>query len=124
MRIKRERLEEAEQEYEEDHQTFISFSTRLEEKWEQRFEMLARLARDAGVRSEDIKAVSGSDEHADHGAPRERATRILLVRAVKNCIALVEVAGLVKMSIFSSRAMARAKSSPPSDTLAKPPNGS
>eukprot|EP00966_Prymnesium_polylepis_P197070 4566638-Prymnesium_polylepis.1 len=56
VRIKKERLDEAEQEYKEEHQTFTIFSKRLEEKWEQRFDVLARLARDAGVRSEDIKA--------------------------------------------------------------------
>ena len=57
VRIKKERLDEAEQEYEEEHQTFTICSKRLEEKWEQRFDMLARMARDAGVRSEDIEAV-------------------------------------------------------------------
>ena len=57
VRIKKERLDEAEQEYEEEHRTFTVFSNRLEEKWEQRFEALARLALDAGVRQEDIEAV-------------------------------------------------------------------
>ena len=33
VRIKRERLDEAEQEYEEEHRTFTVFSKRLEEKW-------------------------------------------------------------------------------------------
>ena len=57
VRIKMERLDEAEQEYEEEHRTFTIFSKHLEEKWEQRFDVLARLARDAGVRPEDIEAV-------------------------------------------------------------------
>ena len=70
VRIKKERLDEAEQrrdeaeqrrdeaeqEYEEEHRTFTVFSKQLEEKWEQRFDALARLGRDAGVRVEDIQA--------------------------------------------------------------------
>ena len=55
--IKKERLDGAEQELEEEHRTFTAFSKRLEEKWEQRFDALARLARHAGVRHEDIEAV-------------------------------------------------------------------
>lgn len=57
VRVKRERLEEAEQEYEEEHRTFTLFSKRLEEKWEQRFDALAALARDAGVQNEEIGAI-------------------------------------------------------------------
>ena len=55
--IKKERLQEAEQEFEEEHSTFTVFSKRLEEKWEQRFDALARLARDDAVRKEDIEAI-------------------------------------------------------------------
>ena len=33
LRIKKERLDEAEQEYEEEHRIFTKFSQRLEEKW-------------------------------------------------------------------------------------------
>jgi uncharacterized OsmC-like protein len=57
VRIKKERLEEAEQEYDEEHRTFTVFSQQLEEKWEQRFDALSRLACDAGVRCEDIDSV-------------------------------------------------------------------
>ena len=57
LRIKKERLNDAEQEYQEEHRTFTVFSQRLQEKWEQRFETLAQLARDAGVQQEDIEAV-------------------------------------------------------------------
>ena len=71
VRIKKERLDEAEQEYEEEHQTFTIFSKRLEEKWEQRFDVLARMARDAGVRSEDIEAVRLQPWRA---APQEQHT--------------------------------------------------
>ena len=56
LRIKKERLEDAVQEYDEEHKTFTMFSKRLEEKWEQRFDAVAALARAAGVRSEDIEA--------------------------------------------------------------------
>ena len=77
VRIKKERLDEAEQEYEEEHQTFTIFSKRLEEKWEQRFDVLARLARDVGVRSEDIEAVRLQPLRAaaqeQHTAEREAA---------------------------------------------------
>jgi hypothetical protein len=57
VRIKKERIDEAEQEYEEEHRTFTNFSQQLAEKWEQRFDALAQLARDAGVRHEDIEAL-------------------------------------------------------------------
>ena len=57
VRIKKERLEEAEKEYDEEHRTFTTFSKRLEEKWEQRFDELAQLAAAAGVQSEDITAI-------------------------------------------------------------------
>ena len=56
LRIKKERLEDAVQEYDEEHKTFTIFSKRLEEKWEQRFDAVAALARASGVRSEDIEA--------------------------------------------------------------------
>ena len=56
LRIKKERLEDAVQEYDEEHKTFTTFSKRLEEKWEQRFDAVAALARAAGVRAEDIAA--------------------------------------------------------------------
>ena len=55
VRIKKERLDAAEQEYDEEHRAFTVFSQRREEKWEQRFDALAALARAAGVRSEDIE---------------------------------------------------------------------
>ena len=45
LRIKKERLEDAVQEYDEEHNTFTIFSKRLEEKWEQRFDAVAALAR-------------------------------------------------------------------------------
>ena len=57
LRIKKERLEDAVQEYDEEHKTFTIFSKRLEEKWEQRFDALAVLARDRGVQNEDIEAI-------------------------------------------------------------------
>ena len=57
VRIKKERLEEAEEAHDEDHRTFTTFSTRLQEKWEQRFDALAALAADAGVPTEDIAAI-------------------------------------------------------------------
>ena len=57
LRIKRERLDDAEKEYEEEHRTFTVFSKQLEQKWEQRYDALARLVRDAGVPDEDIEAV-------------------------------------------------------------------
>ena len=56
-RIKKERLDEAEQFYEEEHRTFMSFLQRREEVWEQRFELLARMASAAGVQHEDIDAL-------------------------------------------------------------------
>ena len=56
VRIKKERVEEVEQEYEEEHRTFTTFSQKLEEKWEQRFNALAVLARSAGVLNEDVEA--------------------------------------------------------------------
>ena len=34
VRIKKERLEDAQQEYDEEHKTFTMFSKRLEEKWD------------------------------------------------------------------------------------------
>ena len=57
VHIKKERLEEAQEEYEEEHRTFTTFSQRLEEKWEQRFDTLATRAREAGIASEDIQAI-------------------------------------------------------------------
>ena len=57
VRFKKERLDDAEQEYEDEHRTFTCFSKQLEEKWEQRFDALVRLALAAGVRNEDIAAV-------------------------------------------------------------------
>ena len=54
---KKERFEDAEEEYEDEHRTFTAFSKRLEEKWEQRFDALAALAANAGVCSEDINAI-------------------------------------------------------------------
>ena len=57
VRIKKERLDEATQEYEEEHTTFTIFSKQLEQKWEQRFDALARLAQDAGVRREDVEVI-------------------------------------------------------------------
>ena len=57
VRIKKERLEEAEGEYEEEHATFTAFSKRLEEKWEQRFDALAAIAAGAGISAEDIAAI-------------------------------------------------------------------
>ena len=45
------------QEYEEDHRSFTTFSQDLADKWEQRFEALATLARAAGVSSGDIEAI-------------------------------------------------------------------
>ena len=57
VRFKKERLDDAEQEYEDEHRTFTCFSKQLEEKWEQRFDALVRLALAAGVRNEDMAAV-------------------------------------------------------------------
>ena len=57
LRIKKEWLDEAEQEHEEEYSTLTYFSKQLEEKWEQRFDALARLAQDAGMRHEDVEAV-------------------------------------------------------------------
>ena len=48
LRIKKERLEDAVQEYDEEHKTFTIFSKRLEEKWEQRFDAVSALARASG----------------------------------------------------------------------------
>ena len=45
------------QEYEEEHGTFAVFSQNLVDKWEQRFDALATLARGAGVSSTDIEAI-------------------------------------------------------------------
>jgi len=63
VRVKSERLKEAEQGrdeaeelYQEEHRSF-AVSKRDEEKWEQRFNALAAMARAAGVRSEEIEAV-------------------------------------------------------------------
>ena len=66
LRIKKERLDEARQEYEEEHTTFTVFSKQLDEMWEQRFDALARLARDAGVRHEDIKAFAAVARRRSH----------------------------------------------------------
>ena len=80
-RIKKERLEEGERFYDEEHSTFTSFSKRLEEKWEQRFDALAALARDAGVLEESIEEVrqrewqpptSSSAEASEPWRSRER----------------------------------------------------
>ena len=57
VRIKKEQFEQAETYFEEEHSSFTSFSKRLEEKWEQRFDSLAVLAAGAGVRAEDIAAI-------------------------------------------------------------------
>ena len=57
VRFKKERLDDAEQEYEDEHRTVTCFSKQLEEKWEQRFDALVRLALAAGVRNEDMAAV-------------------------------------------------------------------
>ena len=74
VRIKRERLGQAEQYYEEEHRTFTLFSKRLEEKWEQRFNKLAALASHAGVRPEDIEGIraqpweASTEPSAEHSA--------------------------------------------------------
>ena len=68
LRIKKERLEDAVQEYDEEHKTFIIFSKRLEEKWEQRFDAVAALARASGVRSEDIEAARKQEWRAANAA--------------------------------------------------------
>jgi hypothetical protein len=85
-RIKKERLEEAQQEYEEEHITFTIFSKHLEEKWEQRFDALARLGRDAGVRIEDIAAVRqqprrDATELEDRNVAAERVVAMAAVSA-------------------------------------------
>ena len=68
LRIKKERLEDAVQEYDEEHRTFTIFSKRLEEKWEQRFDAVAALARASGVRSEDIEAARKQEWRAANAA--------------------------------------------------------
>ena len=68
LRIKKERLEDAVQEYDEEHKTFTIFSKRLEEKWEQRFDAVAALARASGVRSEDIEAARKQEWRAANAA--------------------------------------------------------
>ena len=80
VRIKKERLEEAEEAYGEEHRTFTAFSKRLEEKWEQRFDTLVALAADAGVRTEDISAIrsqpwraTGQETGSEHSAPQTEA---------------------------------------------------
>jgi hypothetical protein len=57
VRFKKEQPDDAEQEYEDEHRTFTCFSKQLEEKWEQRFEALVRLALAAGVRNEERHVV-------------------------------------------------------------------
>ena len=91
VRIKKERLDDAEQEYEEEHRSFTVFTQRLAEKWEQRFESLAHLARDAGVRQEDIAAVrsqpwresAAMPKHQASAAQREAAQREAAQRAAE-----------------------------------------
>ena len=68
LRIKKERLEDAVQEYDEEHKTFTIFIKRLEEKWEQRFDAVAALARASGVRSEDIEAARKQEWRAANAA--------------------------------------------------------
>ena len=68
LRIKKERLEDAVQEYDEEHRTFTIFSKRLEEKWEQRFDAVSALARASGVRSEDIEAARKQEWRAANAA--------------------------------------------------------
>ena len=68
LRIKKERLEDAVQEYDEEHRTFTIFCKRLEEKWEQRFDAVAALARASGVRSEDIEAARKQEWRAANAA--------------------------------------------------------
>ena len=68
LRIKKERLEDAVQEYDEEHKTFTIFSKRLEEKWEQRFDAVSALARASGVRSEDIEAARKQEWRAANAA--------------------------------------------------------
>ena len=68
LRIKKERLEDAVQEYDEEQKTFTIFSKRLEEKWEQRFDAVAALARASGVRSEDIEAARKQEWRAANAA--------------------------------------------------------
>ena len=64
VHVKSERLQEAERRrgeaeelYEEEHTSFTKFSKLNEDKWEQRFDTLAAMARAAGVQSEEIEAV-------------------------------------------------------------------
>ena len=51
------RLNASQQVQEVEHNRLSRASQQLEGKWEQRFDALARLARDAGVRSEEIEGV-------------------------------------------------------------------
>jgi hypothetical protein len=67
VRFKKEQPDDAEQEYEDEHRTFTCFSKQLEEKWEQRFEALVRLALAAGVRNEDIASCEAATCMASGG---------------------------------------------------------
>ena len=55
--FKRERLHVAGQEFPEEKCNFVDFGLQSEAEWKRRFSALAQLARDAGVRDEDIEAI-------------------------------------------------------------------
>ena len=68
LRIKKERLEDAEQEYEEEHQTFTVFSKRLEEKIVTAQVMQARLADNAVLMFAWSCVLSKLDQQLAQGA--------------------------------------------------------
>ena len=72
VRIKRERLVEAEEEYEEEHRTFTCFSKQLEQRWERRYDRLASVANGAGVPAEDIATIRRFDAQASSGSSGTR----------------------------------------------------
>ena len=56
-RMKQEQLQQAEEEYDDEHSTFVRFQARTEEKWAQRYDALAALAERAGVAADEIAAI-------------------------------------------------------------------
>ena len=81
VRIKKECIEENNELYDEEHRNFTKFSKRLEAKWEQRFDALAQLAQDAGVKREDIEAVRSQQLDSTTAAAADTALDMALQQA-------------------------------------------
>ena len=77
VRTMKMRLEDAEQEYEEEHRTFTIFSQRLEKKWEQAEAKVAELQ--AELADPDVYADTDRvvDLQSKHDAAKDEAARLM-----------------------------------------------